>query len=153
MFPGTFTLQKLFPPSKSKLLGRDVGLYSTTQLVSSPTYAMPRQSSRMWLSNQHISHTLAKHGTKHRTRSNGGSSNPLTSASLATNWIKAVFFGFSPPGRWGAQLAPWLQSSVVSASILDQHSECLSSSAWLWKISLKKDCQLRKKILHISWLV
>ena len=153
MFPGTFAQQKRFPPSKSKLLSRDVGLHSTTQFVSSPTYAMPRRSSHMWLLNQHIPNTFAKRGTKHHARLNGGSSNPFASASLSTSWSEAVLFGFSPPGGWGSQLAPWLQGSVGSASIPDQHSECLSSSAWLWKISLRKDRQLRKKISHISRLL
>lgn len=125
VFLGTFALQKLFPPSKSKLLTRDVGLYNTTQLVYAPTHAMPRQSSRTWSSNQHIPHILSKCGTEHYAASNGGSSNPFTSASLGTNWIKVMLFGFSLPGRRGTQRAPCQQGSVVSASILDQHSAYL----------------------------
>lgn len=102
--------------------------------------------------NQHIPHILSKCGTEHRVTSNGGFSNPFTSASLGTNWIKVMLFGFSLPGRQGAQLAPCQQGSVVSASILDQHSAYLhllsyGRSAW------GKVASWEKKILHVSWLL
>lgn len=56
MFPGTFTLKKQCPPSKSKLLNRVVWLHSTTQLISSST--VPRWSLPMWLSIQDTPHSL-----------------------------------------------------------------------------------------------
>lgn len=75
---------------------------------------------------------------------------PLHQPAWAQTESRWCWLGSALRARRGARLDPQLQGSVVSASTLDQHSEHLSSSAWLWKTSLRKDCQLRKKISHIS---
>lgn len=78
-------------------------------------------------------------GTKNHSEWNGKSSNLLTSASLGTN--RAVPSGFSLPGGPSAQPVWWLQISIISDSILDQHSYDYERSAWGKLVSWgKKNC-------------